>query len=71
MVYRGHVQNGVMVFDDRVDLAEGTVVDVEPVASKPDKTLAEQFADVIGQAPDLPPEMAAHHDHYLHGAPRK
>jgi hypothetical protein len=33
-------------------------------------TLADQFADVIGAAPDLPQDMAAQHDHYLHGAPK-
>jgi hypothetical protein len=33
-------------------------------------TIAEQFADVIGTVPDLPEDMAAHHDHYIHGIPR-
>jgi hypothetical protein len=34
------------------------------------QTLADQFADVIGSASDLPSDMAAQHDHYLHGAPK-
>lgn len=33
-------------------------------------TLAEQFADVIGAAPDLPDDMAAQHNHYIHGTPK-
>lgn len=43
--------------------------------SKPDPaaphqpTLADQFADLIGTVPDLPGDMAAKHDHYVHGAP--
>jgi len=34
-------------------------------------TLAEQFGDLIGSVPDLPADMAEHHDHYLHGAPKE
>lgn len=35
------------------------------------KTLAEQLGDLVGSVPDLPPDMAEHHDHYLHGAPKE
>ena len=35
------------------------------------KTLAEQLGDLIGSVPDLPSDMAEHHDHYLHGAPKE
>jgi len=70
MTYRGHVQNGVVVLDEPAQLAGGTEVRVEtvPVAAK---TLADQFADVIGKAVDLPSDMAEQHDHYLHGAPKR
>ena len=72
MVYHGKVRNGVVVFDTGAVLPEGTEVRVEPVApeaesSAPGLTLAEQFADVIGSVPELPSDMAAQHDHYLHG----
>jgi hypothetical protein len=30
MTYRGHIENGVVVFDEPVVLAEGTVVRIEP-----------------------------------------
>jgi hypothetical protein len=76
MVYRGKVQNGVVVFEKGAGPADGTEVRVEPFArdegaSVEGPTLAEQFADVIGTVPDLPADMAAQHDHYLHGAPKR
>jgi hypothetical protein len=37
----------------------------------PRRTLAEQLGDLIGSVPELPPDMAEHHDHYLHGAPKE
>jgi hypothetical protein len=71
MVYHGHVKGGVVVFDPGVQLPEGTEVRVEPIASAPTKTLAEQLGDLVGSVPDLPPDMAQQHDHYLHGAPKR
>jgi hypothetical protein len=70
MVYRGYVKGGVVVFDPKVELPEGIEVRVEPVPLPPRKTLAEQLGDLIGSVPDLPPDMAEQHDHYLHGAPK-
>ena len=43
-------------------------LEVEPAGRK---TLAEQLGDLIGSVPDLPSDMAAQHDHYLHGAPKE
>jgi hypothetical protein len=76
MTYRGVVKNGVVVFPEGTDLPEGTEVRIEPVAREENlpsegPTLAEQFADVIGTVPELPSDMAAQHDHYLHGAPKR
>ena len=76
MVYRGVVKNGVVVLPDGAGLPDGTEVHVEPLpggeeAAHEGPTLLEQFADVIGSVPDLPPDMAAQHDHYLHGAPKR
>lgn len=70
MTYRGHIEKGVVVLDDQVELPDGTEVRVEPLVSTARRTLAEQFADIIGTVPELPPDMAEHHDHYLHGAPK-
>jgi hypothetical protein len=68
MIYRGNVKAGTIVLDAEVQLPEGTEVIVEPVTSRSKPTLAEQLGDLIGSVPDLPPDMAAQHDHYLHGA---
>ena len=70
MTYRGHIENGSVVFDETVVLPEGTEVRVEPVAGLK-KTLAEQFKDVIGCISDLPVDMAQNHDHYIHGTPKR
>lgn len=76
MVFRGRVKNGVVVFERGEKPPEGVEVQVVPATSMENvfcegPTLAEQFADVIGCAPELPPDMAAQHDHYLHGAPKR
>ncbi len=71
MIYRGHVKDGLVVLDAEIRLPDGTEVIVEPVASPGKPTLAEQLGDLIGSVPDLPPDMAAQHDHYLHGAPKR
>ena len=71
MIYRGHVKKGVVVFDPEVELPEGIEVRVETISPPPRKTLAEQLGDLIGSVPDLPPDMAEQHDHYLHGAPKR
>lgn len=51
MSYRGHVENGVIVLDEPVDLPDGTVVEFRPVnlpagQHHPD---VERFAGVIGK----------------------
>jgi len=66
----GHVAGGVIVLDSEAALPEGTRVRIEPIeVTRP--TLAERFADVIGKATDLPEDMAAQHDHYIHGTPKR
>jgi len=70
MGYRGHVENGVVVFDQPVGLPEGTPVNVEPATPRR-RTLAERLHRVIGAAKGLPSDLARNHDHYLHGRPKK
>ena len=71
MVYLGKVKNGVVVLENGAGLPDGTEVRVEPFSRDENvaaegPTLAEQFADIIGTVPELPADMAAQHDHYLH-----
>lgn len=70
MIYRGRVQNGVIVFEGQQPLPEGTEVEIFPLAPPTRQTLAELFAGVIGKVTDLPPDMAQQHDHYIHGTPK-
>jgi hypothetical protein len=70
MTYRGRVKNGVIVLESKSKLAEGTVVDVEPI-QKPKETLGQKLLKHAGVAKGLPKDMAENHDHYLHGLPKK
>jgi hypothetical protein len=69
--YEGHVAGGVIVLHDNAELPEGTRVRVVPVECEKQQTLANKFRDVIGKASALPEDMAAQHDHYIHGSPRQ
>jgi hypothetical protein len=67
MSYDGHIQNGVVVFDEPVSIPDGTPVRVEVAAARRPRTLAERFGRVIGAGVDLPSDLAAKHDDHLHG----
>ena len=79
MVYRGHVEKGVVVLDDSVTLPEGLVVHVEPsplttkgaAVDENGETLGQKLLKHAGKATGLAPDMAEHHDHYLYGTPKK
>ncbi len=79
--YTGEVRNGVVVFDPRVPLPDGTKVRVVPI-ERPETATASEDADVISvtsqmllawarkaeqTAPPLPSDLAENHDHYAHG----
>ncbi len=68
MPYRGHIQNGVVHFDDAMDLPDGTVVEV--YAATPMAGLSERWKDLIGVVSGLPDDMAQNHNHYIHGTPK-
>lgn len=72
MTYRGHVQNGTVVFDDVVILPEGAVVQVDVLGDEKEDTeetssLYERLRSVIGSAHGLPPDASRNVDHYLYG----
>jgi hypothetical protein len=76
MVFQGHIENGVAVFDEPAALPEGMKVRIVPVstvavAEGGRKTLAERFKNLIGAVDDLPEDMAENHDHYLYGSPKQ
>ena len=71
MTYRGEVKNGVIVLEPGATLGEVIVVRVEPVEANSEPTLADRLRNVIGIVEGLPTDLAAQHDHYLHGRPKK
>jgi hypothetical protein len=64
------VKNGEIVLPPGVDWPNGTVVRIEQV-EKPAPTIWETLKEFDGIAGDLPVDMAANHDHYIHGHPKK
>lgn len=77
MPYRGHVEDGVIVIDEPVELEEGMEVVVDFGSSEtkgnpePPQSFRERYAAVIGMAKGLPEDAAENHDHYLYGTPKK
>ena len=76
MSLEGRIHDGTVVFNEPVPLAEGTRVRVEPLppevaenAESP--SLLARLGDVVGAIDDLPSDLAAHHDHYLYGKPKR
>ena len=79
MIYRGRVENGVVVLESGARLREGTDVRVEPVpqnqgeaeGSEQMQQLRQGLLGFSGIVKDGPPDLARNHDHYLHGTPRR
>lgn len=81
MRLEGVVHDGVIVPDDAAALPdEGTrvVVTVEPTPALPAgetterlMTFAEAFAEFRGAIRDAPADLAAQHDHYRLGVPKR
>ncbi len=79
MTYQGHFENGVIVLDEEAAVPDGVKVRVEvlpsesvpiPTEGKPRSHL-EHYQAIIGVFDDLPSDLAAQHDHYIHGTPKK
>jgi hypothetical protein len=71
MSFTGHMQNGVVVFDEAIPLPEGTVVEVTVRASEsePRPSLWDRLQPVVGKADGLPDDASTRVDHYLtHGS---
>ncbi len=80
MVYRGHVENGVIQLEGAVILPEGAEVRVELTAEKEgfdqtapriEEVLRAIMADVPQEEWDrLPADLTDHLDHYIYGTPK-
>ena len=62
------IEAGKIILPPDTPWPSGTVVRIEPVEPQP--TLWEALKDFDGMAPDLPEDLAANVDHYVHGHPR-
>ena len=73
MSYTGKIRNGVVVLDNGADLAEGTVVRVEPVqpAAESNGQGHRALMKLAGVIKDKPSDWARNHDHYIHGQPKR
>jgi hypothetical protein len=86
MVFRGHVQNGVVLLDGPVVLPDGAAVKVELIADDlkvPSEastdgpaSLEQQIAAIWSDMPStewakLPHDLSDNLDHYLYSTPKK
>jgi len=72
MLLEGTIQNGTIVLDQPPSFTDGERVEVEiRPAAKAASPLGEMLLRHAGKAVGLPEDMAAQHDHYLHGTPKR
>lgn len=67
MSFTGTVKDGVVVLPPGVKLADGVEVQLTIPDSASPPSFAERYAAYIGAADDLPSDLAANLDHYVHG----
>ena len=79
MVFRGRVENGVVVVDEPVSLPDGTEVSIRAMPTKPKRggksvrkpAVGRALLRLAGKAVGLPPDASRNVDHYLYGHAKK
>jgi hypothetical protein len=71
MEIEGVVQNGVIVPDDADALPEGTRVRIRETLRDDVKSFGHRYAKYKNVIQDMPDDLAAQHDHYRLGTPKK
>ena len=73
MVYRGHVENGVIRLEDAPKLRNGAEVEVRLLAEgePPIPSVCEVLKDFVGKADGLPADASMNLDHYLYGTAKR
>jgi len=71
MEIEGVVHNGVIVPDDSSALSEGTRVRITPVTRETARSFGERFGQFKGAVEGLPEDLAAQHEHYRLGTPKR
>jgi hypothetical protein len=68
----GTVANGKVVLPPGVALPDGMQVEVTPVITAQERAdFTEGLLRIAGKVNNLPADLAANHDHYLHCLPSK
>ncbi|MBM4047981.1 MAG: hypothetical protein FJ279_23005 [Planctomycetes bacterium] len=72
MTYYGKVEGGKVVLPPEANLPDGIEVRVEPV-DVPDsrKEFVAELLRIADSISGLPSDLAAQHDHYIHGTPKR
>lgn len=78
MVYRGHVENGMIRLEDAPILPEGVGAEVRLLTEAETRqeeekvpSVCEAIRDFVGKAEGLPTDASINHDHYLYGLPKR
>jgi hypothetical protein len=71
MELEGVVHNGVIVPDDATALQEGMRVRITPATADVPRPFGERFSRFKGAIPGLPADLAAQHEHYRLGTPKR
>jgi hypothetical protein len=79
MTLRGTINGGAVVLDQPAPWPEGTRVEVLVKAvegggqdqARGKSTLTRRLLKHAGTVPGLPADMAAQHDHYIHGSAKR
>ncbi|HMB95068.1 MAG TPA: hypothetical protein VKK61_03430 [Tepidisphaeraceae bacterium] len=79
MTYRGKVMGGVVVLPTGASLPDGTEVNVAPIEPASQgvaddslwRRLSELGRSTESKPTNLPTDLAANHDHYLHDLPKR
>jgi len=76
-IIKAHFDGRVLVPEEPVDLPTGQVFEVRLEALEPPqkpKTALQKLLEIAEKYPaadDLPADLAAQHDHYLYGTPKR
>jgi len=76
MVYQGTIHNGVVVFENGVQLPEGTAVRVELIKEEKPQEKQSPKDDIVFRMGDYAietgiPDLGVNIDHYLYGHPKQ
>jgi hypothetical protein len=69
--YKGTVKNGVVILPRNAKLRNGTAVKVTPVADQQADDFTDMLVRLSKKVRGLPRDLAAQHDHYLYGSPKR